>query len=436
MIPSVPEIHKINGIYQTILEKVLRHPLPVPQEVSSLLSDSSAVEKRKEHQEKACQWLGLLNLAVTPHLLRTYILTSKPDESELKSLVRFLVAKPSHNQGDRDKVDWLATHVFKSREEKSNLPTAWPKADLLEILSGFDYPGLSRQAEDLLMEMPALLDEVKYFSTFSQITDSRIIQRARDLKNQFGEEFFHPDVLTAIVNYNLIFGNKFHGLVQDSIRQVQEFAKSDPNTVAPDAKRLLSTDYRLTGEAFNSIGNLSRREAAGQSSQEDGGEQKTTAEQQLKELGVDADQEALYLKSRIEELLMRLRGNPNLTSVPNSFAPLMLEEWEINGMRNPYPDSEQSFRADFSRGVTRTIAIIYRIYEEIPQFLEKKGTEFLWKRHYDSLVYLLYEGRNQKDALLQLSNSAGSRGLSEKARQLQQTTAKLESALAKVAELF
>ena len=164
--------------------------------------------------------------------------------------------------------------------------------------------------------------------------------------------------------------------------------------------------------------------------------QPQTPEQQLKQLGVDAEQESLYLKSRIEELLMRVRGNPAITSIPNSFAPLMLDEWESSAMRNPLPETEQSFRADFSRGITRAIAIIYRIYEEIPHFLEKKGTEFLWKRHYDSLVYLLYEGRNQKEALLQLSSSAAGRGLNEKAKQLSQTAGKLDVGLAKVAELF
>ena len=158
--------------------------------------------------------------------------------------------------------------------------------------------------------------------------------------------------------------------------------------------------------------------------------------QQLKQLGVDAVQETLYLRNRTEELLMRVRSNPSMTSVPNSFAPLMLDEWETSAMRNPYPDSEQSFRADYARGITRALAIMYRIYEEIPQFLEKKGTEYLWKRHYDSLVFLLYEGRNQKEALLQLSSSSGGRGLKDKAKQLELTAHKLDIGLSKVAELF
>jgi hypothetical protein len=427
---TISEVVKIDSIYETILQKVLSHPLPTPEEISRLRASTN--RERSPAPDLATHWIGLLDLAVTPHLLRTYALEHQTDEAGIRALIRFLAAKPSHTQEDRDKIDWLATHFFKLREERDKQPTAWPRADLMEILSGIEFPGLSRQAEELLMEMPALLDEVKFFRSFSEITDSHIIQRARDLKNQFGDEFFHVDVLTAIVNYNLIFGKQFHALFQESIRQVQSFAKSDQGS-APDEKQLLATDYRLTGEAFSSIGNLIRSR---QSADAEGSSQPQSPEQQLKQLGVDAEQEALYLKSRIEELLMRIHSNPGITTVPNSFAPLMLDDWEVNAMRNPYPHTEQSFRADFSRNIAKSIAIVYRIYEEIPQFLEKKSTEFLWKRHYDSLVYLLYEGRNQKQAILQLASSAASRGLSEKAKQLHQTANKLETGLGKVAELF
>lgn len=410
--------------------------MPMPDSVKALLDPKSEPAEGAQVPLAASQWMSVLDLAVTPHLLRTYILETPTADSALRSLIRFLVSKPKHSQEDRDKVDWLATHLFKLREESKHRPAVWPKADVMEILEGIAFPPLSKLSEDLLMELPALLDEVKYFRTFSQITDSHIIQRVRDLKNQFGDDFFHPDMLTAIVNYNLFFGKQFQGLMQDAVRQVHEFAKSEPNTPAPDEKLLLSTDYRLTGDALRQLGNLGRTETPQQATEGNLASQQATPEQQLKQLGVDATQENLYLRNRTEELLMRVRSNPSMTSVPNSFAPLMLDEWETSAMRNPYPDSEQSFRADFARGITRALAIMYRIYEEIPQFLEKKGTEYLWKRHYDSLVYLLYEGRNQKEMLLQLSSSSGGRGLKDKAKQLELTAQKLDIGLSKVAELF
>jgi hypothetical protein len=431
------EFQEIHAIYLAILEGELQHGVPLPQAVQELLSTTAAQKQDTPIEASVEEWLDLLDLAVTPHMMRSYLKDRSLSDSSLRALIRFTVRKKSHSQHDHDKVDWLATHLFKMREERKRRPTTWPKADVMEILDGFEFPMLTRYAEDLLMEIPALLDEVKFFENFSQITDSRIIQRARDLKNQFGNEFFHPDVLAAIVNYNLFFGKKFHALLHDTMQQVHEFAQTGQENRPPSTQQIMDSDYRLTGDALRQLSEIGRKEVVGSASASGNlANQGLTPEQQLKQLGVDVEQEALYLRNRAEELTMRLRSNLNMTSVPNSFAPLVLSEWEAAAFRTLFPESEQSFRADFARGLCRSITLIYRIYEEIPQYLEKKGTEYLWKRHYDSLVYLLYEGRNQKEILGQLSTASEKRGLPEKSRQLQASIQKLDVALAKVAELF
>lgn len=437
VLATTKEFREIQNTYQTLLEAELKHSFPLPQIALELLDPNKSANESQPVPRAAEEWLELLDMAVTPHMIRSYFNERGAQDASLRVLIRFIVSKKSHSQDDRDKVDWLATHLFKLREEQKRRPTSWPKTDVVEILDGFDFPMLSRFAEDLLMEMPALLDEVKFFEHFNQITDSRIIQRARDLKNQFGEEFFHPDVLAAIVNYNLFFGNKFHTLMQDTMRRVHEFAQTGENR-PPSAAEIMESDYRLTADALRQLSEIGRKEAIAGTSSPAGNlaGQGVPAEQQLRQLGVDVEQEVLYLRNRMEELTMRLRSNLNMTSVPNSFAPLMLAEWEATAFRTLFPESEQSFRADFARGLCRAITLIYRIYEEIPHYLEKKGSEYLWKRHYDSLVYLLYEGRNQKEILGQLAGASEKRGLPEKSRQLQSTVQKLDNALAKVAELF
>jgi hypothetical protein len=434
VLATIKEFRDVHTIYQTLLQGELKHAFPLPQLAEALLDPKKTPDESQPVPRTAEEWLGLLDLAITPHMMRSYFNERGTEDALLRGLIRFIASKKSHSQEDRDKVDWLATHLFKLREEQKKRPTSWPKTEVMEILDGFEFPMLSRYAEDLLMEMPALLDEVKYFEHFNQVTDSRIIQRARDLKNQFGDEFFNPDVLAAIVNYNLFFGSKFNLLMQETMRQVHDFAQTGDSR-PPTKAEIMDSDYRLTSDALRKLSEMGRKEVVA------GGignlsSQEATPEQQLKQLGVDVEQEVLYLRNRTEELTMRLRSNLNMTSVPNSFAPLVLSEWEAAAFRTLFPESEQSFRADFARGLCRAITLIYRIYEEIPQYLEKKGTEYLWKRHYDSLVYLLYEGRNQKETLNQLAAASDGRGLPEKTRQLQETIHKLDTGLAKVAELF
>jgi hypothetical protein len=438
LLATTKEFREIHPIYQAVLEGELKHAFPLPQTIQDKLDSKFATPDSLPIETSTEEWLELLDLAVTPHLLRSHIHERGAEDAALRALIRFLVSKKTHSQSDRDKVDWLATHLFKMREEVKRRPTGWPKTDVLEILAGFEFPMLSRYAEDLLMEMPALLDEVKFFEIFSQVTESRIIQRARDLKNQFGDEFFHPDVLAAVVNYNLFFGKKFHALLEDTQRQVHQFAQGSDENRTTSTDQMLQSDYRLTGDILRQIAEMGRKEAVASGGSLSGNlaGQSLTPEQQLKQLGVDVEQEALYLRNRTEELTMRLRSNLNMNSVPNSFAPLMLSEWEAAAFRTLFPEAEQSFRADFARALCRTITIIYRIYEEIPQYMEKKGTEYLWKRHYDSLVYLLYGGRGQKEILAQLATASDKRGLPEKGRQLQATMQKLDTSLAKVAELF
>jgi hypothetical protein len=374
----------------------------------------------------------------------------------VQALLRILVGKPNHSQADRDKVDWLATFFFQAREERTKQPTGWPKPVVQEILKGFSFPSLSGNADDLLSEISSLLEEVRYFERFAQITESRIIQRGRELKNRFGEEFFHPDVLAATVNYNLVFGKKFHALLQQTMQKVKEFATSVETS--DSGNNLLHDDYRSTGDAFQHLSELGRKQdpsktavidpfpqpsgaaAAWQSAPQAPPPQRSNApastEAQLRELGINVAMEALTIRKRTEEIGVRLKANLTLSSLPGAFTPLPLGDWEAAAFRNSYPESEQSFRADFARVIVRAIAIVSLINDEMPAYQEKKGTEYLWKRHYDTLLYLLQEGRTEKARLLNLSDASEKKGLADKSKQLLQTAQKLESALGRAAAIF
>ena len=433
---SRSEFLLLYSIYTAIMEQELGHGVPLPSYVEEEIALASTAPDQAV-PESIEQWLALLNLSVSPYKIRNYVKDHDADEPSLCALIRFLASTKTHSHADRDKVDWLTTYLFKKREERQGKPIGWPRTEMKEILQGFEFPPLKQSAEDLLMEFPSLLDEAGYFESFSQITESRIIQRARDLKNQFGEDFFHPDVLAAIINYNLLFGKKFHKLLEEVMAKVHEFARAQPERTATNTDELLQRDYRGTTDTFQQLGELERKEtatnAAATARARGSG---NLEEQQLKHLGIDAAKEAQGVRTRIQELSMRLKSHQGMTSIPNTFAPLPLYEWESAAFRTQLPESEQSFRADFTRNVCYAIAIISRIYEEIPLYHEKKGTEFLWKKHYDSLVYLLSEGRKHKESLLRVAILSQQRGLLEKAKQLQLTADKLEANLAKVAALF
>ena len=432
---NLSEFLLLHEVFIGIVEKELGHPIPLPQDIR----EAKSATAEQATSEPCRQWLALLDLAISPHKLRGYVATNDPEEPTLVALVRFLVFKRPHSEIDRDKLDWLLTHLFKKREERRGSPTGWPRKEIQEILAGVEFPPLGREAEDQLMEVPALLDEIKYFTSFHQITDSRAVERGRSMKNHFGEEFFHPDVLAAIVNYNLLLGKKFYGLIQEVSQKVHEFAQSGQGEATPDTKELLQDDYRATANAFRDLGEIDRKELPPAPPPPPTTEEtatKTSLEQQLRHLGVNPDQEYLNLRNRIQELSMKFRSNLQTATVPNQVTPVHLHEWETGAFRAKYADDEETFRAEFARTVCHAIALVSRIYEEIPLYSEKKGSEFHWKKHYDSLVFLLYEGRKHKELLLSLSAASDQRGLHEKAKQLQVTAEKLNTAVEKAAGVF
>ena len=437
---TVSEFILLHEVFSGIVEKELRHPIPLPQEVREAIGRKSP-SPDPPASESCAHWLALLDLAISPHKLRGYIATEDPEEPTLLALVRFLVFKKPHSEIDRDKVDWLFTHLFKKREERRGSPTGWPRKEIQEILAGVEFPPLGQETQDQLMDVPSLLDEIKYFTSFHQITDSRAVERGRSMKNQFGEEFFHPDVLAAIVNYNLLLGKKFYGLIQEVSEKVHEFAQSGQRGAAPSTKELLQGDYRASANAFRDLGELDRKEPGPASPTPPPPLPAEPAappslDLQLRQLGVDPEQESLHLRNRIQELSMRFRSNLQTATVPNPVTPVHLQDWEAGAFRSKYPETEETFRAQFAREVCHAIAVISRIYEEIPLYLEKKGTEFHWKKHYDALVFLLYEGRRHKDSLVKLAETSRQRGLREKAKQLQVTAEKLDAAVERAAGVF
>ena len=93
--------------------------------------------------------------------------------------------------------------------------------------------------------------------------------------------------------------------------------------------------------------------------------------------------------------------------------------------------------AKTKRLLGRALAIRAAVGEEWVLYERKRGTtEYLWKAHYDSLVWLLFEGRYAIDGLGRFAQQSAERGLPERADQIRQSAAKLEESLAQMAKIF
>ena len=169
------EFFLLHPVFITILEKELGHAIPLPQGVEEAFTRQNSLPGEQTAPEPWVQWLSVLDLAISPHKVRSYVTSEDAPDRVIVALIRFAVAKKSHTEADRDKLDWLLTHLFKKREEQRGIPTGWPRVEVQEILRGYQFDALGQYAQEVLMEVPVLLDEIKYFSSFHQITDSRAV---------------------------------------------------------------------------------------------------------------------------------------------------------------------------------------------------------------------------------------------------------------------
>jgi len=446
------EYLQLHRILAEIAEGPLGGPPPLPECVQKIKAEfAAAAGGDSAVSDEALRWLELLNRGIDPHLLRQALKDRESDPETFRVLIRYLVTKKAHVQADREKLDWLVTQLFEVWERSNRDAGSRFEVELDQILEGHDFPPLSPQAEDLLQEMPTLLDELRFYEQFSQIADSRLISQGRYLKGRFGEEFFHPTVLAAIVNYNLVLGRKMHALLQDTMKTASR--SPDPGMAdLPATEAALQSDYRAISDVLLQISKLDKeaqhnkeqkrkhelesqaraREASAPRSAE---AEPRPVDEALIKMGIDPGRQGEILRNRMKEIANRVKASPG-GALPSAGGSLVLSDWEAKAFVTEYPASEESFRADFARSIASGIGIITRIEEELPAYFETQGADHLKRRHADALIYLLHEGKRQLELLKKLSVDSERRGLAEKSKQLTTTAEKLEDYVKRVTTLF
>ena len=118
-------------------------------------------------------------------------------------------------------------------------------------------------------------------------------------------------------------------------------------------------------------------------------------------------------------------------------SPLSLEKWEAEALRSLTGKREENLQGSFVRNVSRAIAFVVRIYEELYAYESKKGAgNAEWKKHHSALFYLLYEGRAHQTVLQQLALLHRKSEFPELASQLVTTAEKLDTNLSRLKDLF
>jgi hypothetical protein len=246
---ELQDLKVVHAFYLGLLEKNLGHGVPTPLEIKNITGQpENAADLIAEFK----LWLNLLDLALTPPLVRD-ALKNLPGQETAHALLRYFTVKASQRPGDRDKTDCIITHLFRMPAQ-GDTPPAWHRpevdssyafisqsalafeADLYRALVDVPSEAMPPEHVALLQEFEYLYQELEEFRHFDQIIDSGIVQRVRELKLSLSKSFYHPDSLATLAVWNDVFGRKFDELFHDAAMQIKTFAE----TVQKEGGSLLS----------------------------------------------------------------------------------------------------------------------------------------------------------------------------------------------------
>lgn len=172
---------------------------------------------------------------VTPDLLRQFFRRVKNyDDKILSQLVKFyLYAHPGGAWPDDrlDKIDFLLARLSEEVDDRTGELVLCDHRRLVEVFQGLwaqlgEGPPSDQMIEERRAEIDALRHEMGHIGSLDQLNEANVIRRYRDVKHGMGNLYFHPELLLAIQETNLVFKSRIQKLYrQEEQRIVAEYQR-------------------------------------------------------------------------------------------------------------------------------------------------------------------------------------------------------------------
>jgi len=435
----------VQGFYQKLMMEALGGEVPVP---SGLDEDALRHSERElpNTLTRMYRWLHLLDMAITPAMLRR-ALTPDTDSEVAEALLRYFVRRREATDINRDKTDLIATFLYRhprvpGQWEQSGygldgaLPLSPFEIALIEILADTDVPSLPEEHVQLLRRFDPLREEIGRFRDFNALIDSGIIGRVRELKQWLDSSFYHPGVLATVAAYNTTFGNKFDELFANALTDIKTFGQAleemggtilttvdgvevtVEHVAAIEQNQMLQADYGSAAEKFRRVSKLKKeldrrppirrsllsptaratRSSAGGSAAAAPKAARavpkappaplvfqppTVTAQQL-----SAEEGKLRRVEESIRVFVRVADPKYRQVVPMRFFNLTLTAAEADAYSAAFLE-EKSLRADVARTLIRLVSISARISTELEELKRSQKMSSVWKLHADAVVVLL-----------------------------------------------
>ena len=477
----------VQGFYLNLLQDFLQDEVTPPR---GLEADSLRVRDRDVAilLPAMRRWLKLLDMAITPEMLRLS-LTTTIDQDLAEALLRYYARKQSKNDFDRDKTDFVATFLYRN----PRVPGQWEmrglsmdgvapvppfEIALMEILDDAELPELTPGESRMLDEFEFLAEEVDQLQHFDRLMDSGLIQKARHIKHSFGPAFYHPHALAVIAPYNAHFGRCFDELfsaaaacIKSYAHEVQQRGGSLSSRVEGDVtvqhlaqleeQTILGTEYRRAQDHLRHLSKLKKavdskmrnraRDCSIRATKHRSLRATAHCPRSLRELrcgGTFARFVSAVHRSRpasgggtypfgrgIDRGWVRAADERCRQIVPMKFGNFVLAPPEADAYCAEF-HQEKSFRGDNARVLVRMVAVMARIQAESEELKQRQNSAHLWRPHAEALARLQEAAARANQNALAVSEVANQRGLVEKTKILAATMDRLRVRVEQVQETF
>lgn len=471
----------VQGFYQKLLHHTLGGEVPIP----TGLDDDALRHSDRELPttlSRMYRWLHLLDMAITPAMLRQ-ALTPDTDSEVAEALLRYFVRRREASDINRDKTDLIATFLYRhprvpGQWEQSGygldgaLPLSPFEIALIEILADTDVPSLPEEHVQLLRRFDPFIEEVTRFRDFNTLIESGMIGRVRELKQWLDSSFYHPGVLATVAAYNARFGKKFDDLFANALGEIKNFGQAleemggtilttvdgvevtVEHVAAIEEKQMLQADYSSAYEKFRRVSKLKKEldrrppirrsllTPAAQSTKAAGAaaapkpakaaapkppasapvfQPPTITAQQI-----SAEESKLRRVEESIRVFVRVADPKYRQVVPMRFFNLSLTVPEAEAYSAAYLE-EKSLRADVARTLIRLVSISARISTELEELKRSQKMSSLWKLHADSIVVLLDMASSSSEEAGGIAKQAEQKGSGTAAQAVHQSVTKLRN---------
>jgi hypothetical protein len=471
----------VQGFYEKLLQEPLEGEVPVPLglEAISLQQDEGDVHQTLSRMRR---WLRLLDMAITPAMLRRAF-TADTDPEIAEALLRYLVRKKDGSDVNRDKTDLVVTFLYRHPRVRGQwerrgygldgaLPLSPFEIALIEILADSDVPSLPEEHVQLLRRFDPLQQEAESFGDFNTLIDSGIISRVRELKHSLDTSFCHPGVLATIAPYNAAFGKKFDELFGAATSEIKSFAEAleqqggsilgnvdgvdvtVDHVAAMNQQELLKSDYGVALERFQRVSKLKKAldrrppirrfplpaasaapaapkpaaravaAAAGAAAAPRRAPARRVLQPTVTPQQLATEQSRLRRVEESIRVFVRVADPKFLQVVPMRFFNLTLTPAEVDVYCADYLE-EKSLRAEIGRAILRIVAVVARISTELEELKRCGNSSSLWKLHADSLAVLLEVARTATESAQRILSSAEQDGMPDQSEALKASLHKL-----------